>query len=122
MMSPLMLFLIVSCLLTLVCGAVIGMACWWPVPNKGLTVAAIQRRLERERLAQAAGLSVWPVGRPHEAPEGAMSVVEAHRTMQRHRRCSVAGCVRKATAYDTLVAAGRVTPDRARLIVERRRR
>lgn len=116
------LFFIVSCLLVLACGTVIGMTLWWPVPNRGLTVAAIQERLEREKVCQKTDPSVWPVGWPHEAPEGAMSLAEAHRTMQRHRECSVIGCRRKATAYDALVAAGRMTPDHMRVTADRRRR
>ncbi|MEV0359544.1 hypothetical protein AB0H71_26165 [Nocardia sp. NPDC050697] len=52
--------------------------------------------------------------RTHSAPDGAFSVGEAHREMQVHRDCRLDECARKATAFQTLIDAGRVTPDSAR--------
>ena len=60
-------------------------------------------------------VSVWPIGWPHEAPEGPMSVNEAHAAMQRHRSCRRDECPRKRAAYQALVEAGRIRPDSGRV-------
>ncbi|MFD8244590.1 MULTISPECIES: hypothetical protein [Nocardia] len=77
-----------------------------------------ERRHDRIRAAQAAesaDMGLWPTGWPHEAPEHPLSVPEAHATMQRHRGCRADGCPRKAAARQTLIDAGRMVPDTARL-------
>jgi len=52
----------------------------------------------------------WPPVWMHDAPLCPLEVPEAHRIMQSHRECMIAGCPRKATAYRTLVDAGRIVP------------
>ncbi|MBH0779941.1 hypothetical protein [Nocardia bovistercoris] len=59
--------------------------------------------------------SIWPHTWTHEAPDGALGVDEAHREMQVHRNCRLDGCARKATAFQTLIEAGRVVPDSGRM-------
>ncbi|RDI53896.1 hypothetical protein [Nocardia mexicana] len=59
--------------------------------------------------------SVWPVGWPHEAPDRPMSVSDARHSMQRHRDCYREDCPRKRAAYQTLVDAGHIKPDSARV-------
>ncbi|MFJ1454712.1 hypothetical protein [Nocardia sp. N2S4-5] len=59
-------------------------------------------------------VSVWPHGWPHEVPDEPMSLIEAHRTMQRHRSCVRVECPRKSMAYHLLVEAGRIRPDSGR--------
>ncbi|MCM6777917.1 hypothetical protein NDR87_31535 [Nocardia sp. CDC159] len=72
----------------------------------------------RERIwaedARAADQGMWPNGWPHEAPDGLMSIPEAHQTMQRHRGCLRTECPRKEAAYFVLLEAGRIRPDSSR--------
>ncbi|WP_330232229.1 hypothetical protein OHA40_06880 [Nocardia sp. NBC_00508] len=100
----------VSLLATLV----IGIAMWlWPVRlPQGRSVVEIEQRVRRERTDM--DTAVWPMGFPHDAPEHAMSVVEAQMTMQRHRACRVGECPRKTAAWRALVEAGRIRPDAGR--------
>ncbi len=121
-MSAVAISIIVTFLLVLVCGLAIGVTCWWPVEHPGLTVAAIQRRLELEMQGRKHDPALWPIGWPHETPERPMTLAEAHTVMQRHRECSTTGCARKATAFDTLVVAGRIRPDQTRRTTGRRRK
>ncbi|WP_024805799.1 hypothetical protein [Nocardia sp. BMG51109] len=46
----------------------------------------------------------------HGFPDRPLSVEEAVRTMQLHLDCSAQRCPRKSTAFNRLVAAGRLTP------------
>ncbi|MFD4462043.1 hypothetical protein [Nocardia sp. NPDC058480] len=63
------------------------------------------------RLAQEAEQQ----GRPspvldHAAPAGQLTDDQAHTVMQNHRTCERWQCARKASAWDVLVAAGRIVP------------
>lgn len=70
--------------------------------------------------AQTAGPSrqaaehIWPSTWTHDAPEQPLTADEAHHEMQVHRTCRLDGCARKAAAFQTLIEAGRVTPDTSR--------
>ena len=56
-----------------------------------------------------------PVLDPHTAaPPREFTITEAHNVMQEHRTCGVDDCARKAAAFATLVAKGRVKPDSSR--------
>ncbi|MET8873036.1 hypothetical protein [Nocardia sp. NPDC004604] len=57
---------------------------------------------------------LWPRGWPHEAPDHALSITEAHSTMQRHKVCRADQCPREAAARQTLINAGRMKPDASR--------
>ncbi|MBY8862220.1 hypothetical protein K7711_37500 [Nocardia sp. CA2R105] len=52
--------------------------------------------------------SLWPAEWPHDSPDTAMSIPEAHATMQRHLGCNITECGRKRAARDVLVDGGRV--------------
>ncbi|WP_157185526.1 hypothetical protein [Nocardia transvalensis] len=56
----------------------------------------------------------WTRNWSHDAPGTPLTVVEAHREMQRHRECLLEDCPRKANAFAVLVSAGRVKPDSSR--------
>jgi hypothetical protein len=90
---------------------------WWREAEPDETsVQAIVDRVQAEQRAEqrrehVAGVGYWPNGWPHEAPEQPSSVDEAHRIMQRHRGCRIDGCLRKRSAWRTLIEAGRVKPD-----------
>lgn len=43
-----MIFTLTIATMVTCCGIIIGFACWWPPPDDGPTVAAIQRRLAFE--------------------------------------------------------------------------
>lgn len=53
-------------------------------------------------------------GSPHEAPDRAIGVAEAHLIMQRHRECRADECPHKAAARQVLITAGRMKPDTSR--------
>lgn len=55
--------------------------------------------------------TIWPDGWPHEEPDQPLSITEAHHAMQRHRACLREECDHKRSAWDILVAAGRIMPD-----------
>lgn len=57
---------------------------------------------------------IWPHSWTHDAPDQPFTADEAHREMQVHRSCRLDGCGRKAVAFQTLIDAGRVTPDTSR--------
>ncbi|MEU6587543.1 hypothetical protein [Nocardia sp. NPDC046763] len=79
-------------------------------PNR-LSVERIRDRINKERSVLALATpdaSAWS----HLAPDHPLSVQEAHRTMQQHRRCPVAECARKAAAFRALIDAGRIKPTR----------
>lgn len=61
-----------------------------------------------------AALNIWPYSWTHDAPDRPFTADEAHREMQVHRSCRLDGCDRKAVAFQTLIEAGRVTPDTSR--------
>ncbi|TLF82570.1 hypothetical protein [Nocardia cyriacigeorgica] len=99
--------------LSAVCIVAAGL--WWPVDiPEGRSVADIRWRLAWEERQSRMEYAMWPAGFPHDAPERPMGLVEAHRTMQRHRGCRVDECARKAAAWEVLVAAGRIKPDSGR--------
>ncbi|MFI9505624.1 hypothetical protein [Nocardia sp. NPDC052566] len=85
-------------------------------------VDRVQAERRRERIqaedARAADDGLWPHGWPHEAPDYPMGVLEAHKTMQRHRGCSVERCGRKAAARQALIDAGRLKPDSSRAYLD----
>ncbi|QIS23696.1 hypothetical protein [Nocardia terpenica] len=58
--------------------------------------------------------TMWPTGWPHEAPDHSLSTIEAHLTMQRHKRCRLDTCARKRAAWTVLVAAGHIDPAHTR--------
>ncbi|MGW5105929.1 hypothetical protein [Nocardia sp. NPDC004123] len=51
------------------------------------------------------------IGHCDEPPAAALTLDQAHRVMQVHRRCRVGTCNRKQAAFQELVAAGRLVPD-----------
>lgn len=100
-----------------------GFSWWGDNPGsaqEGVRVRDIVERLRAERAEPhnkdgcATDYTVLPHGWPHEAPEQPMSVFEAHKSMQNHRRCRAEQCPRKAAAEAVLIAAGRMRPDTAR--------
>lgn len=58
---------------------------------------------------------IWPHSWTHDAPAEPFTADEAHHEMQVHRTCRLDGCARKAAAFQTLIEAGRVTPDSGRM-------
>lgn len=64
--------------------------------------------------ARAADAGLWPFGFPHDAPDKPLTVLDAQKTMQRHRGCRREDCPRKSAAWLTLVEAGRIKPDSGR--------
>lgn len=64
--------------------------------------------------ARNADAGMWPNGWPHEAPDEPLSILDAQKTMQRHRGCRREDCPRKNAAWYTLVEAGRIKPDSSR--------
>jgi hypothetical protein len=50
----------------------------------------------------------------HHAPQGPISVQEAHRYLQQHRECQIDECDRKAAAWRVLVEEGKIRPDSSR--------
>ena len=64
--------------------------------------------------ASDAASNIWPYSWTHDAPDQPFTADEAHREMQVHRTCRLDGCDRKADAFQTLIQAGRVTPDTSR--------
>ncbi|GAB2709683.1 hypothetical protein GCM10027089_36460 [Nocardia thraciensis] len=71
----------------------------------GTSVRGIRERLKREQTL---------IGWTHEAPDGPLTVGEAHRITQQHRDCRLEDCPRKRTAWQTLVEAGKIKPDSGR--------
>ncbi|MFB8031345.1 hypothetical protein, partial [Streptomyces sp. NPDC055990] len=57
---------------------------------------------------------MWGAGWPHEKPEHALSITEAHQAMQRHAGCDTESCARKRHAKLILIDAGEMTPDPSR--------
>jgi len=49
----------------------------------------------------------------HPAPQAPLTVIEAHRLMQRHLYCTVHGCAAKSAAFELLVEVGHISPDRS---------
>ncbi|WP_146100923.1 hypothetical protein [Nocardia nova] len=90
--------------------AVAGVSCAWPDVGGD------------QRFGEAARPAVKAVVRPdilwfsltHAARSSVPTVVEAHEDMQLHLECDPRLCAAKAVAMRTLVAAGRVRPDRSR--------
>lgn len=90
--------------------AVAGVSCAWPDVGGA------------RRFGEATCPTVKAVVRPdilwfsltHAARSPVPTVVEAHEDMQLHLECDPALCAAKAVAMRTLVAAGRVRPDRSR--------
>ncbi|WP_067647016.1 hypothetical protein [Nocardia harenae] len=62
-----------------------------------------------------AASDIWPHSWTHEGPDTPLTADEAHREMQIHRGCRLDECARKASAFRTLIKAGRVTPDSGRM-------
>lgn len=62
-----------------------------------------------------AASDIWPHSWTHDAPDTPLAADEAHREMQIHRSCRLDECARKAAAFQTLIEAGRVTPDSGRM-------
>jgi hypothetical protein len=56
-------------------------------------------------------LGVWPPALSCSMPGRALTLAEAHLTMQLHREHQ---CTRKRAAFDILVAAGHIKPDSSR--------
>lgn len=85
---------------------------WWQEEDaqRGTSVQDIVDRAQAEWRASQPGLSGWP----HAAPQGRLSVEEAHLTMQQHRGCRAAECPGKASARQTLIQAGRMKPGTSR--------
>ncbi|WP_378734711.1 hypothetical protein [Nocardia brasiliensis] len=50
----------------------------------------------------------------HATPATPLSIDQSHESMRVHRACSVDHCRRKAMAFNTLIAAGRIVPDSSR--------
>ncbi|MEU0543970.1 hypothetical protein [Nocardia sp. NPDC005978] len=76
-----------------------------------LSVERIRQRISNEDTGSTDLLlrrSDWS----HGAPDNPLGLYEAHRTMQQHRRCTVAECPRKAAAFRLLIDAGRIKPTR----------
>lgn len=59
--------------------------------------------------------ALWPRNWPHEMPEKALSIIEAHQAMQLHRNCRKEECARKRAAWDVLVESRRIVPDSGRV-------
>ncbi|MEV6138198.1 hypothetical protein AB0L63_19465 [Nocardia sp. NPDC051990] len=59
----------------------------------------------------SAGAVIWPFNLSHREPDEPFTVEQAHRAMQWHRQCRADSCPCKRTAFQALVAAGRVVPD-----------
>ncbi len=53
------MFVITTALMMTVCGLLIGVGCWWPPREPGLTVAVVRRRLVFESYCRRLG-SQWP--------------------------------------------------------------
>ncbi|PXX65405.1 hypothetical protein DFR70_104469 [Nocardia tenerifensis] len=51
----------------------------------------------------------------HATPAAPLTIDHAHESMQVHRACSTDHCRRKALAFNTLIAAGRIVPDSSRV-------
>ncbi|MBF6394480.1 hypothetical protein IU438_01605 [Nocardia cyriacigeorgica] len=67
-----------------------------------------------KRTAPVWDTDVWVPNWPHEEPDELLTIEAAQYIMQAHRECSRTECARKSAAWDTLVAAGRIVPGRAR--------
>lgn len=99
--------------------AIVAVLVYYRVPHSAtgiidaLTTQPLPAQHDREP-SRTMDASLWPLGWPHEAPEEPLTVAEAHLTMQRHCSCQREKCPRKAAAYQTLVEAGRLTPDTGR--------
>lgn len=50
----------------------------------------------------------------HATPAAPLTIAKAHESMRVHRACSTDHCRRKALAFTTLIAAGRIVPDSSR--------
>ncbi|WP_405160057.1 hypothetical protein OG203_26905 [Nocardia sp. NBC_01499] len=50
----------------------------------------------------------------HATPAASLTIDQAHQSMRVHRACATDHCRRKALAFNTLIAAGRIVPDSSR--------
>ncbi|MFG1790436.1 hypothetical protein [Nocardia sp. NPDC049149] len=50
----------------------------------------------------------------HATPKTPLTIDHAHQAMRLHRACALDHCHRKALAFATLIAAGRIVPDSSR--------
>lgn len=50
----------------------------------------------------------------HATPANPLTLDQAHESMRVHRACPIDHCRRKALAFNTLIAAGRIVPDSSR--------
>ncbi len=90
------------------CGfALVGLSLLWCARPRRATVAGHRTTLTRRE----AKTGSWPPGWSCSKPDRALTVAEAHLTMQMHREHS---CARKRAAFETLIAAGRIKPDSSR--------
>ncbi|WP_216896563.1 hypothetical protein [Nocardia alni] len=91
------------------CGfALVGLSLLWSARPRRATIAGHRTPLARRE----AKTWSWPPGWSCSKPDRALTVAEAHLTMQMHREHS---CARKRAAFETLITAGRITPDSSRL-------
>ncbi|MFI5502696.1 hypothetical protein ACIA5E_26870 [Nocardia asteroides] len=79
---------------------------WGQTVSKQPTVWDIMARLAQEAEEQGQPSPVLD----HTAPGGPLTADQAHLVMQTHRACDRWVCMRKASAWAVLVAAGRIVP------------
>lgn len=96
--------------------SVVAIATRWPVDRSSVCAArpAPGGDAGSAPSTRVSASHIWPHSWTHEAPDQPFMVDEAHRAMQVHRTCRLDGCDRKAVAFQTLIEAGRVTPDTSR--------
>ncbi len=79
------MFAITTALMVTVCGIFIGVGCWWPAREPGLTVTTVQRRLAFESYCRHLG-SQWPArteaDRDHELVLSRMHAIAAADTQR----------------------------------------
>ncbi len=88
------MFAITIALMVSVCGILIGVGCWWPPREPGLTVASVHRRLAFESYCHHLG-SQWPArtdaDRNHERVLSrlhAIAAADTQRALSRRSGCA----------------------------------
>lgn len=77
------------------------------LPDGAMRAADILERIGDEGSLRT---DSWQLAPTHRAPDEGYTPEEAHREMQRHRKCGTDRCAAKHTAFWVLVDAGRAVP------------
>lgn len=71
-------------------------------------------RTNDDHIRQEADTRIRTVDRLHEPFDHPLTVEQAHRIMQQHKRCLMDNCLLKQAAWQTLVDFGKIKPDSGR--------